>query len=100
MVGVTVLSAALLAAAQAVLASPVARSGYSVKDSHNVPRGWTKGARAPADHVMQIQIGLKQSNFAELEKQLYEGMNTSYSSPLCSRIKLAQEGSERIMCFN
>ncbi|KAI0514963.1 tripeptidyl-peptidase 1 precursor [Xylaria bambusicola] len=72
MVGVTVFSAALVAAAQVVLASPVARSGYSLKDSHNVPRGWTKVKRAPADHVMQVQIGLKQGNFAELERQLYE----------------------------
>ncbi|RWA11315.1 hypothetical protein EKO27_g3791 [Xylaria grammica] len=72
MVGATVFSAALVAAAQVVLATPVARSSYSVKDTHNVPRGWTKVARAPADHVMDLQIGLTQSNFEELEKQLYE----------------------------
>jgi tripeptidyl-peptidase-1 len=75
MVGVTVFSAALVAAAQAVLASPMARSGYSVKDTHYVPRDWTKGARAPADHVIQLQIGLKQSNFQELENQLYKGIS-------------------------
>lgn len=74
MVGATVFSTALIAAAQVVYAGPVARSGYSVKDTHNVPRDWTKGARAPADHVVHLQIGLKQSNFDELEKQLYEGM--------------------------
>ncbi|KAI1270798.1 tripeptidyl-peptidase 1 precursor [Xylaria sp. FL0933] len=72
MVGVTVFSAALAAAAQVVFATPIARSGYSVKDSHYVPRGWTKVRRAPADHLLDLQIGLKQSNFAELEKQLYE----------------------------
>ncbi|KAI0199767.1 tripeptidyl-peptidase 1 precursor [Astrocystis sublimbata] len=72
MVGVTVVSAVLVAAAQTVFASPVARSGYSVKDSHDVPRDWVKSARAPGDHVMNLQIGLKQSNFDELEKQLYE----------------------------
>ncbi|KAI1369941.1 tripeptidyl-peptidase 1 precursor [Xylaria arbuscula] len=72
MVGATVLSAALVAAAQVVLASPIARSDYSLKESHHVPRGWAKVKRAPAEHVMQVQIGLKQSNFAELEKQLYE----------------------------
>ncbi|KAI1173492.1 tripeptidyl-peptidase 1 precursor [Nemania sp. FL0916] len=72
MVGATVFSAALVAAAHVVIAGPVARSGYSVKDVHNVPRGWSKVARAPADQVMHIQIGLKQNNFAELEKQLYE----------------------------
>lgn len=80
MVGATVFSAALVAAAQLVIATPVARSGYSVKDLHNVPRGWAKVARAPADHVMNLQIGLKQNNFAELEKQLYQGMRI-YSSP-------------------
>ncbi|KAI1145207.1 tripeptidyl-peptidase 1 precursor [Nemania diffusa] len=79
MVGATVFSAALVVAAQAVFASPVARSGYSLKDSHNVPRGWKKGARAPADHVMHLQIGLKQSNFAELEKQLYEVSDPAHS---------------------
>ncbi|GAP89437.2 putative tripeptidyl-peptidase 1 precursor [Rosellinia necatrix] len=72
MVGTTVFSAVLVAAAQVVLATPLARSNYAVKDTHNVPRGWAKGARAPAGQVMQIQIGLKQGNFAELEKQLYE----------------------------
>ncbi|KAF2964890.1 hypothetical protein GQX73_g8713 [Xylaria multiplex] len=72
MVGATVFSAAIVAAAQVVFATPVARPGYSLKDSHNVPRGWTKVARAPADHVLDLQIGLKQSNFDELEKQLYE----------------------------
>ncbi|KAI0391758.1 tripeptidyl-peptidase 1 precursor [Xylariaceae sp. FL0594] len=77
MVGATLFTTALFAAAQ-VLASPVARSGYSVKDSHSVPRHWTKVRRAPADHVMQIQIGLKQSNFDELEKQLYEVSDPSH----------------------
>ncbi|KAK5626302.1 hypothetical protein RRF57_002017 [Xylaria bambusicola] len=81
MVGATVFSAALVAAAQVVLATPVARSGYSLKDSHNVPRGWAKVKRAPADHVMQIQIGLKQSNFAELERQLYQGTSMLVSDP-------------------
>ncbi|KAI1265446.1 tripeptidyl-peptidase 1 precursor [Xylariaceae sp. FL1019] len=79
MVGVTILSAALLAAAQAVVAKPVARSVYSVKDSHYVPRGWTKRSRAPADHVINLQIGLKQSNFAELERHLYEVSDPSDS---------------------
>ncbi|TGJ88499.1 hypothetical protein E0Z10_g359 [Xylaria hypoxylon] len=79
MVGATVFSAALVVAAQVVFATPVARSGYSVKDSHHVPRGWTKAARAPADHVMDIQIGLKQSNFDELEKQLYEVSDPAHS---------------------
>ncbi|KAI1422464.1 tripeptidyl-peptidase 1 precursor [Xylaria sp. FL1777] len=79
MVGATVFSAALVAAAQVVLATPVARSGYSLKDSHHVPRGWAKVKRAPADHVLNLQIGLKQSNFAELEKHLYEVSDPAHS---------------------
>ncbi|KAI0966227.1 tripeptidyl-peptidase 1 precursor [Xylaria arbuscula] len=79
MVGGTVFSAALVAAAQVVLATPVARSDYSVKDSHFVPRGWAKVERAPADHLLDLQIGLKQSNFAELEKQLYQVSDPAHS---------------------
>ncbi|KAI1324359.1 tripeptidyl-peptidase 1 precursor [Xylariaceae sp. FL0255] len=77
MVGITLLSAALLAAA--VSAKPVARSAYALKDSHPVPRRWTKVARAPADHIMHLQIGLKQSNFAELERHLYEVSDPDHS---------------------
>ncbi|KAI1183607.1 tripeptidyl-peptidase 1 precursor [Nemania serpens] len=79
MVGTAVFSAALVVAAQAVFATPVARPGYSLKDSHNVPRDWTKVARAPASHVMHLQIGLTQSDFAGLEKQLYEVSDPAHS---------------------
>lgn len=69
------LAAAL--AAQGALATPVrARSSYAVKETHNPPLGWTKVDRARAGHVIQLQIGLKQGNFEELEKQLYEGNTT------------------------
>lgn len=56
------------------------RKEYAVKDSHYVPIGWRKAAKAPADHVMNLQIGLKQSRFEELERQLYEGMSTCNES--------------------
>ncbi|OTA61978.1 tripeptidyl-peptidase 1 precursor [Hypoxylon sp. EC38] len=72
MVGFFVAFSALLAA-QAGLANPVgSRTPYRVKDSHHVPRGWRRVRRAPADHVIDLQIGVKQSNFAELERHLYE----------------------------
>lgn len=69
---------ALLSAAIAVhtaLATPVIhhRSPYAVKETHAVPRGWKKLDRADGDRVVQLQIGLKQGNFDELEKHLYEG---------------------------
>ena len=56
----------------AVTASPV-RSTYAVKDRHYVPSRWSKVQRAPADHLINLQIGLKQSQFDELERHLYEG---------------------------
>lgn len=62
-----------LLAAQVALTSPVgSRTPYRVKESHHVPRGWKRVRRAPADHVIDLQIGVKQGNFAELERHLYE----------------------------
>ncbi|KAI1630893.1 tripeptidyl-peptidase 1 precursor [Biscogniauxia mediterranea] len=72
MVGFTVVFSALLAA-QAALAGPIrSRTPYRVKDSHHVPRDWRRVGRAPANHVIDLQIGVKQGNFAALEKHLYE----------------------------
>ncbi|CAL8576730.1 hypothetical protein XPA_002596 [Xanthoria parietina] len=56
-----------------VSCSPVhSRSSYAVKDSHHVPRQWTRIGQAPADHVVKLEIALKQSQFDELERHLYE----------------------------
>lgn len=44
-----------------------------VKETHPVPRGWRRTARANAAHNVNLQIGLKQGNFNELERSLYEG---------------------------
>lgn len=64
-----------LLAPSAVVASPIkARTPYQVKETHFVPRGWKKVERASSDRVMNLQIGLKQGNFEELERHLYEGM--------------------------
>ncbi|KAI1393236.1 tripeptidyl-peptidase 1 precursor [Hypoxylon trugodes] len=72
MAGFVVAVSALLAA-HAALANPVgSRTPYRVKESHHVPRGWRRVRRAPADHVIDLQIGVKQSNFPELERHLYE----------------------------
>jgi tripeptidyl-peptidase-1 len=61
-------------AAQTVCATPArVRSPYQVKETHFIPRRWQKLDRAPASHVIDLQIGVKQGNFEELEKRLYEG---------------------------
>lgn len=48
-------------------------STYQVKESHFVPRSWSRIGSAPADHTINLRIGLTQSRFDELEKSLYEG---------------------------
>lgn len=72
-----VLSAAF--AAQAALATPIrARTPYAVKETHHLPRQWKRVARASGAEVVHLQIGIKQGDFAELERHLYEG---KYNSP-------------------
>lgn len=59
---------------QTVFGTPIrSRTPYSIKEEHNVPRKWTNLGRAAGDHKLHLQIGLKQHNFAELDRQLYEG---------------------------
>ncbi|KAI0005265.1 tripeptidyl-peptidase 1 precursor [Xylariaceae sp. FL0662B] len=68
-----VVFSALLAVHAALATTPVrSRTPYRVKDSHHVPRKWKRVGRAPADHIINLQIGVKQGNFAELERNLYE----------------------------
>lgn len=62
-------------AAQGILAGPIkVRTDYTVKEVHPAPRKWSDAGRAPSDHMLHLQIGLKQENFEELERHLYEGM--------------------------
>jgi tripeptidyl-peptidase-1 len=59
------------------LASPLRiRSPYAVKETHEVPPKWKVVDDAPANHVIKLQIGLKQSQFDELERHLYEGISS------------------------
>lgn len=61
--------------AQLAWGTPIrARTAYAVKEVHTVPKKWQTIDRAPGNHMLQLQIGLKQSNFEELERHLYEGM--------------------------
>ena len=62
-------------AVQAVIATPIrARTEYPVKETHTVPKRWTQTGKAPGNHMLHMQIGLKQGNFEELERHLYEGI--------------------------
>lgn len=77
---VRVLSLAALTATGAFGKPLTLRFKYSVKETHNVPDKWTRVADAPADAPIDLNIVLKQSNFAELERQLH-----AVSDPASSR---------------
>lgn len=55
------------------------RSPFVVKDSHPVPAKWTQLGRAASDHVVELRIALKQGQFEDLERHLYEGTRTKSS---------------------
>jgi tripeptidyl-peptidase I len=71
-------------AAQAVFANPIqVRTDYAVKEVHQAPRRWAPVSRAPPNHMLHLQIGLKQERFDELEQQLLEGTLTDPASDSC-----------------
>lgn len=67
----------LLVTVSLVYGSPIrVRSAYEVKETHNVPSKWSRVGPAPGDHLINLSIGLKQSQFDELERHLYEGTSS------------------------
>ena len=54
----------------------------AVKETHHVPMKWSRVGPAPVWHTIRLQIGLKQRNFGELERHLYQGIS---NVPACSR---------------
>ncbi|RMZ85597.1 hypothetical protein DV737_g663, partial [Chaetothyriales sp. CBS 132003] len=62
-----------------VLALVQPRSPYVVKGSHPVPPRWERVDRADPDHSIELRIGLTQSDFEELERQLYEKSDPGHS---------------------
>ena len=68
-----------LVAVQVALSSPVqSRASYAIKESHSVPKAYASIGPAPADTNIELQIGLKQAQFDELERQLYDGLYPLY----------------------
>lgn len=71
-----VLASALLYLASVVVATPVEKlqkRGYAVKSSHHTPRKWQKAGAAPPNHVLNLQIGLKQARIDDVLQHLNEG---------------------------
>ena len=56
-----------------VAAKPL-QTRYAVKETHIVPPEFEEIGPAPANHLIRLQIGLKQGQFEELERHLYESM--------------------------
>ena len=74
---------ALLAASTSTLSSPLrSRIEYAVKDTHRVPSKWHNVGPAPAHKLLHLHVSLKQSQFDELERHLYEGMSGQIPIPL------------------
>lgn len=70
-------------AANSVLGTPIRpRTGYSVNGAHTNSDQWDNFIPAPGNFTFELPIGLKQSNFEELERQLNEGRQV----PCYSRI--------------
>jgi tripeptidyl-peptidase-1 len=60
---------------QLVAGGPLAKRWDDFRTKHEwaeIPRGWQVHSDAPADHVLEMRIGLKQDKFDELVRHLYE----------------------------
>jgi hypothetical protein len=56
----------------------------TLKEAVITPHGWTRRARAPAEHKINLRIGLPQGDFPALERHLYEVSDRTSSSSACS----------------
>ncbi|KAK0461797.1 tripeptidyl peptidase A [Desarmillaria tabescens] len=61
------------------LAASGALAAHSVKETVVPPREWIRDGLAPSSHILELRIGLRQSNFDALERHLYEVSDPSHS---------------------
>ena len=74
---------AALLALDGACATPLPNQyAHVVKTAHPVPNTFSKVGPVPVNQVVNLQIGLKQSRFDELERQLYDGMFDIHSTVL------------------
>ena len=81
-----------LALVQISLSRPLPKrwDDFSVKHSWTeIPRGWALHGPAPADHSMDMRIGLKQDRLHELISSLYEVSDPSHERYV-SQLQVAQ----------
>ena len=68
---------ALLGVLQSAVSKPLGlgKRWEELKVKHewiDVPKGWVEVGRPPADHLLKMNIGLRQDRFDELLEHLYE----------------------------
>ncbi len=73
--------AGLVALSTGTAAAPTLRSSspYAVKERHAVPPSWSVVGEAAKSHMLNLQIGLKQSNRDILEQQVIEVSDPGHS---------------------
>lgn len=52
-----------------------------------VPRGWALTAPAPAEHILDMRISMKQANLDQLIKSLYEVSDPAHEKCVSSALK-------------
>lgn len=67
----------ILTFACGVLTSPTTQLAkrYALKSTHHIPRKWDRIAPAPPNHMITLQIGLRQGKADEVLQNLKEGMH-------------------------
>ncbi|KZT01406.1 tripeptidyl peptidase A [Laetiporus sulphureus 93-53] len=55
-----------------IAAAPAKECPHKVKETVHPPHGWTNVRPAPANHIIELRIGLPQPNFSMLEQHLLE----------------------------
>lgn len=71
---------------QLVAAGPLAKRWDEFETKHawaELPRGWELHGDVPADHKLEMRIGLKQDKFDELIRQLYEVSDPDHGRYVC-----------------
>lgn len=66
-------------------ATPIARTPYVVKETHYVTKEWVQLDRSHGGSTIQLQIGLKQGRFDELDRHLHEGTSYKDTSQLSAQ---------------
>lgn len=63
---------------KAIAAPTSVGNQHSIKERHDVPRGWIRIGAVPDSHLINLHIGLRQNDQAEIEKHVLQASNPSH----------------------